>query len=171
MLATRPRALTRLSTFRQLAVTLLATACTPFLLPAAPAERDAEAVERYMQDVRFLAAPEMRGRGAGMPELDQAAEYIVGQFREAGLQPAGEGDTFRQPFEVTTGASMGDGNSMQVTRPRGTSELEVGKDFIPINFSGSGEVEGEVVFAGYGAMMARRGAAAIGAAATRATRI
>ncbi len=157
MLTPRSRALTRLSTFRRLAVTLLATACTPFLLTAAPAERDAEAVERYMEHVRFLAAPEMRGRGAGMPELDQAAEYIAGQFREAGLRPAGEGATFLQPFEVTTGASMGDGNSMQVTRPRGTSELEVGKDFVPINFSGSGEVEGEVVFAGYGASAAELG--------------
>ena len=137
--------------FRQLVVTLLATVCTPFLLLPAPADRDPEAVERYMQHVRLLAAPEMRGRGVGMPELDKAAEYIADRFREAGLQPAGEGGTYLQPFEVTTGASMGDGNSMRVTRPRGTSELEVGKDFIPINFSGSGEVEGEVVFVGYGA--------------------
>ena len=50
---------------------------------------DSAAVERYMGDVRALAAPEMRGRGAGTPELDRAAEYIANQLRDAGLVPAG----------------------------------------------------------------------------------
>lgn len=104
-----------------------------------------------MEDVRYLASPEMRGRGSGMPELNEAADYIASRFRELGLQPSGDQGTFLQPFEVTTGASLGDGNSMRVERPRGVSTLEVGKDYVPINFSGSGEVEGEVVFAGYGA--------------------
>ena len=104
-----------------------------------------------MEHVRVLAAPEMRGRGAGMPELDKAGEYIADQFREAGLSPAGDSGTYLQPFEVTTDAKMGDANSLRVERNRGAAELEVGKDFIPINFSGSGSAEGEVVFAGYGA--------------------
>ena len=46
---------------------------------------------------------------------------------------------------------MGDGNSLRVDRNRGTQQLDLGKDFVPINFSASGEVAGEVVFAGYGA--------------------
>lgn len=137
--------------FRLLAVAVLAAVLVPLPLLATPAERQSEAVERYMEHVRFLASPEMRGRGPGMPELDEAADYIAGRFRELGLQPAGDDGSFLQPFEVTTGASMGEDNSMRVERPRGVSELEVGKDFIPINFSASGEVEGEVVFAGYGA--------------------
>lgn len=136
---------------RLLAVALLAAVLAPLPLLATPAERQSEAVERFMEHVRFLASPEMRGRGSGMPELDEAADYIAGRFRELGLQPAGDDGTFLQPFEVTTGASMGKDNSMRVERPRGVSGLEVGKDFIPINFSASGEVEGEVVFAGYGA--------------------
>ncbi len=147
----RSGAVSRHSKFRLRAVALLATACAPFFLVSAPAEHDSEAVERYLEHVRFLAAPEMRGRGAGMPELDKAAEYIANRFRAAGLQPAGERGSFLQPFELTTGASMGEANSMRVERPRGTSELEVGKEYSPINFSASGEVEGEVVFAGYGA--------------------
>ena len=52
-----------------------------------------------------------------MPELDEAADYIAGRFRELGLQPAGDDGSFLQPFEVTTGASMGKGNSMRVERP------------------------------------------------------
>ena len=112
---------------------------------------DEQAVERYMGHVEFLASPQMRGRGAGMPELDEAADYIARALKAQGIAPAGEGGTYLQPFEVTTGASMGEGNSLRVQRNRGTSELEPKQDFIPINFSGSGSVEGEVVFAGYGA--------------------
>jgi len=86
-----------------------------------------------------------------MPELDEAAEYIAQALKAQGVAPAGDDGTYLQPFEVTTGASMGDDNSLHVERKRGASELEPKQDFIPINFSGSGSVEGEVVFAGYGA--------------------
>ena len=113
--------------------------------------QDATAVERYLEHVRFLASPEMRGRGAGMPELGRAAAYIANQFRQIGLKPAGEDGSFLQPFEVTTDASMGERNSLRVSRNRGSVDLKVGEEFIPINFSASGEVEGQVVFAGYGA--------------------
>ena len=44
---------------------------------------------RYMKDVVYLASDEMKGRGDGSPELDQAADYIAEQFRLAGLSPAG----------------------------------------------------------------------------------
>ena len=113
--------------------------------------QDATAVERYLEHVRFLASPEMRGRGAGMPELGRAAAYIANQFRQIGLKPAGEDGSFLQPFEVTTDATMGERNSLRVSRNRGSVDLKVGEEFIPINFSASGEVEGQVVFAGYGA--------------------
>lgn len=45
--------------------------------------------ERMMADVRMLADEKMRGRGFGMPELDQAADYIATQFQQAGLKPLG----------------------------------------------------------------------------------
>jgi hypothetical protein len=48
---------------------------------------------RYLQDVWYLSRDEMRGRGDGSPELDQAAGYIAEQFKAAGLQPAGDGGT------------------------------------------------------------------------------
>lgn len=137
---------------RRAFVRLLATAAVaPLLLVSAYGQADSDAVERYMDHVRFLAAPEMRGRGAGMPELDKAADYIAERFQRAGLAPAGEGASYFQPFEVTTDASMGDANSLRVERPRGAVELEVGEEYTPINFSSSGQVEGEVAFVGYGA--------------------
>ena len=86
-----------------------------------------------------------------MEELDLAAEYIATRFRSHGLEAAGDGGTYLQRFELTTGAEMGDSNSLQVDRNSGSTDLKLGDDFVPINFSASGRVEGEVVFAGYGA--------------------
>lgn len=45
---------------------------------------------RMLQTIRSLAGPSMRGRGFGTPELDRVAELLAEQFREAGLQPAGD---------------------------------------------------------------------------------
>ncbi len=46
---------------------------------------------RMMETVRFLASDEMKGRASGSPEINRVAEYIAQQFREAGLEPAGDG--------------------------------------------------------------------------------
>jgi len=42
--------------------------------------------KRMMNSIKYLASEEMKGRGLGTPELDQAAEYIAQQFEKAGLQ-------------------------------------------------------------------------------------
>jgi len=103
----------------------------------------------YLEHVKTLAAPEMRGRGAGTPELEKAAEYIAKKLREYGVEPAGE-DGYFQSFTVTTGAVLGDENRLAATNRRGTQELKGDTDYRPVNFSASGAVEGDVVFAGYG---------------------
>ena len=46
--------------------------------------------ERMQKTIRYLASDRMRGRGFGAPELDQAADFLVAQFRAAGLQPGGD---------------------------------------------------------------------------------
>jgi hypothetical protein len=48
--------------------------------------------ERMMETIRFLASDELKGRALGSKELDQAAENIAQQFREAGLRPAGDSE-------------------------------------------------------------------------------
>ena len=44
---------------------------------------------RYLDDVRFLASKNLKGRGTGTPELEKAAAFIAAQFRSFGLQPEG----------------------------------------------------------------------------------
>ena len=52
--------------------------------------------KRMMSTIEFLASEELKGRGLGTAELDQAAEYIAQKFEEAGLKPIGE--TYFQKF-------------------------------------------------------------------------
>ncbi|MGB7930897.1 MAG: M20/M25/M40 family metallo-hydrolase [Gammaproteobacteria bacterium] len=66
--------------------------------PLVPAPNEFSS-SRMQVDLDMLAAPDMRGRGLGTPELDQAATYIADRFREAGLQPGGDDGTFLQTWE------------------------------------------------------------------------
>ena len=68
--------------------------------------------DAYLRHVKYLASDELAGRGNGTPELDRAAEYIAGQFRASGLEPAGDGGSFFQKLEVTTGSKLGPGNKL-----------------------------------------------------------
>lgn len=46
--------------------------------------------------VKFLASDELKGRKTGSPESRLASEYLARVFKEAGLEPAGDGGTFFQ---------------------------------------------------------------------------
>jgi len=104
---------------------------------------------RYLEHVKYLASPELKGRGTGTAELDQAADYIARQFQAAGVKPMAEGGYF-QLFPVTTNARLGSRNSFEVSDGERKTTLRFKEDFLPLNFSGSGALSGQMVFVGYG---------------------
>ncbi|MGH9629698.1 MAG: M28 family peptidase [Bryobacteraceae bacterium] len=106
-------------------------------------------VDRYLEDVKFLSSDEMKGRGTGTKGLDRAAKYIAQQFESAGLQYLNGGSYF-QPFPVSINARMGNGNGLRYSLDGVSAKLKLNEDFIPFNFTATGQAEGPVVFAGYG---------------------
>jgi Zn-dependent M28 family amino/carboxypeptidase len=54
----------------------------------------------------FLASDELRGRKAGTPEIDKAADFIAEEFRKAGLKPFGK-ESFLQSFTLPGGSPAG----------------------------------------------------------------
>ncbi|MFK5855333.1 MAG: M20/M25/M40 family metallo-hydrolase [Bacteroidota bacterium] len=52
--------------------------------------------KRMMSTVEYLASEELKGRGLGTAEIDEAADYIAQKFKEAGLKPIG--DNYYQKF-------------------------------------------------------------------------
>jgi hypothetical protein len=121
-------------------------------LIAVPARRPASdlvsdlSAARYFDHVKYLASDAMKGRGDGSPELDKAADYIASQFRLWGLRPMGDNNSYFQKFEVTIGANIGSDNDVELN---GTP-LRLNEDFAPVLFSSTGDVDGPIVFAGYG---------------------
>jgi hypothetical protein len=78
----------------------------PVLEPRLPLAElpPAFSAERMMADVHRLADPKLEGRGLGSPGLEAAAEYIAEQFREIGLEPAGDpGEGYFQTWQTRIG--------------------------------------------------------------------
>jgi hypothetical protein len=103
----------------------------------------------YLDDVKFLASKELKGRATGSPELEKAGAFIAGKFREFGLKPV-DGKSYYQAFQVTTNARLGKANRFHYTESNRNVVLHFPDDFIPFNFSSGGKLAGPVVFVGYG---------------------
>jgi hypothetical protein len=103
----------------------------------------------YLDDIKFLASKEMKGRATGSPELEKAGAFIAAKFQQFGLKPA-DGKSFYQAFPVTTNARLGKTNRFRFTEGSRQVTLHVPEDFVPFNFSSSGKLSGEVAFVGYG---------------------
>jgi hypothetical protein len=106
--------------------------------------------ESYLRHVKYLAGDELQGRGNGTPGLEKAAEYIAAQFKAAGLQPAGDGESYFQKFTLTTGSSLGKRNKLTLRLGQNSVEAALREDYIPIGAGDKSDIEGEIVFAGYG---------------------
>ena len=104
---------------------------------------------QFLDDVKFLASKNMKGRGTGTPELEKAAAFIAGTFRSFGLQPI-DGKSYYQAFSVTTNAKLGNDNRFAYKVDGRQIKLAFPDDFIPFNFSARDRMTGSVVFAGYG---------------------
>ena len=107
--------------------------------------RALSAVE-YFKHVRFLASDDLKGRGNGSPELQRASEYIANQFRALGLKPAGDKGTWFENFQITTGTAYGPHNALNIDNLK----LKIDADFEPLSISLAAQVDGPLVFAGYG---------------------
>jgi Tol biopolymer transport system component len=107
--------------------------------------------DNLRRHVEYLASDALEGRMAGSPGAEKAALYLAGRLKESGVRPFDPDGTFFQEYTFTAGVQVAsEGNSLFIEGNGETSAFEVEKDFRPLSFTANGEVEGEVVFAGYG---------------------
>src|SRR5687767_1083871 len=64
-------------------------------------------------DLFALAHDSTAGRLVGTPEIVKASDWIRARFEAAGLEPAGDGATFDQRYDLMW-FSLGEGNSLTV---------------------------------------------------------
>ena len=99
-----------------------------------------------------LATDAMRGREAGTDDYQRAADYVVARFREAGLEPLGEGDSYFQWIEFRETRLVPDSARMTLTRGGESIELVFRDDFIRDGGYGDADetLTAPLVFAGHG---------------------
>jgi len=97
--------------------------------------------------VQFLTSPELTGRGVDTPGIKLARDYLAAEFARAGLRPGGDDGSFFQPFDVAVGVTVNQPSSLTLDQ---NAPLELNTDWIPLGLSKSDNVDGELVFAGYG---------------------
>lgn len=99
-----------------------------------------------------LSSTQFKGRLSGTPEYMDAANWVANHFKKWGVKPANE--SYFQMFnrEYTLRESVGD-FSATITEKDGTTITKTysfPKDFLPGSNSGSGDINAEVVYVGYG---------------------
>ncbi len=114
-----------------------------------PAALSPISAQAYLEHIKYLASDELGGRQTGTEGIEQAAEYIARHFVDAGLKPAGDDGTFFQQFEVQRGKKLID--TAAALKVEGIHQhWQVRKDWIPLPFTSTDDVEGPLAFAGYG---------------------
>ena len=101
--------------------------------------------------VSFLASDQTEGRLTGTQGARRATDYVASAFQFLGLEPAGDGGTYFQSFEFTSGVSLGPENHLREKGKSSGDDFVVDRDWRPLAFSRSGRIDpAGIVFAGYG---------------------
>ena len=106
---------------------LSAIACTTGLVPVPQAGTTAAITEADLRHRLFLIADDsMMGRESGSAGNFKTAEYVAGEFKRLGLEPAGENGSYFQTVPFWTAAIDPDSRIEVAGRP-----LQLGRDFVP----------------------------------------
>jgi Zn-dependent M28 family amino/carboxypeptidase len=133
---------------RRLAVLTLFTVA---IAHAAPADTDEARGKVWWSHVQVLADDSMQGRLTGSPEYMKAAQYVVGQFKSFGLEPAGVNGGFFQPVHFEVQRVIASKSSLTLVTNGQPQPLTLGVDAVLSSRSTEpSNLEAPLVFLGYG---------------------
>lgn len=114
------------------------------LAPVAVSASEATVAARMRQDVAYLASPQLKGRGNGYPELEQAAQRILQRYQALGLRA----EIQRFPFVATI---VRDAQAATITHREEGRALVWGRDVEALGLSGDADFQNKpLAFLGYG---------------------
>ncbi len=127
---------------RPLIMLLLAVA--PMICSAQ--DERAETLKDCKQHILFLASDELEGRDTGSQGEQQAADYIIEEYKKLGLSPAGDDGSFLQPFTFSAGKEVGKENLLELNG----QSIKFETEYYPVVASANGVVSSSVQHAGFG---------------------
>ncbi|MEZ5070374.1 MAG: M28 family peptidase [Bacteroidales bacterium] len=114
------------------------------LLACKPALNQDITTEEIRDHLQVLASDSLKGRYPGTPEDQVLLQYIVDQYKAAGLRLLD--GTGLQPFSMAMSIEAGPDNRVSA----GSVNLVPDSEFRPMSFSASEDASGPLLFAGYG---------------------
>ena len=99
---------------------------------------------KLYQHVKYLASDELEGRFPGTRGDLLAAKYIKNEFKKNNLVMLDKNGF--QYFDFIAGIELGENNILKFKN----SNYLVNKNFVPLSFGKSTQIEKEIIFAGYG---------------------
>tara|TARA_B100000315_G_scaffold260807_1_gene325635 strand:+ start:26066 stop:27847 length:1782 start_codon:yes stop_codon:yes gene_type:complete len=103
-----------------------------------------------LDHVKVLSSERFEGRKSGTRGGRKSARYIAKQFKNFDLKPVGENTNFKKQFKFVSDVKLGRKNKLELFHQSSTFLYQLNVDYRPLGFSQSGEIEGNLVFAGYG---------------------
>lgn len=127
-------------------------------VPALAQGADDPSAARIKADMAYLASDRLKGREAGSPEYDMAAQYVVDQMKQIGLQPAGA-QAYLQHVPLVADRPKDEGKMVLTDKAGKVIPLVFGKDFL-----GGGDaahpdlkLSAPLVFVGFGLVAPEHG--------------
>ncbi len=107
---------------------------------------DAISADQIRDYLTFIASDEMEGRDTPSRGLDTTAKFLAMNLSRWGFKPAGDNGTFFQRIDLQRNRA----DSGQTKVEFNGRALAAGTDYLPAG--GSGNVSGQIVFAGSGGL-------------------
>ncbi len=104
--------------------------------------------QKILEHIKVLASQEFQGRKSGLPGGEKASNWIADRFKEWGVTPAlkeGYFQNFDNPFFNVDGDIL-----LRIDNFKMKRTFFYDDDWRVISNSGSGKIDGEIVFVGYG---------------------
>jgi len=105
--------------------------------------------ESLLQTTGYLSSTKFMGRLQGSAEYDEAARYVALRLKECGLEPV-NGKSMFHYFNDETNIIQKAKLELMNSEGLAVQSFKLGEDFVCRGFTGSGNVNAEVVFCGYG---------------------
>lgn len=110
---------------------------------------NAESLQAHLE---FLASDALEGRDTGSAGHEIAAQYIAAQFKQLGLQPAGDDGTYYQRIQFRRSFLKENSATFSIDDGTEVVSLDYPKQFLtgPSVYSEKDEITAPLVFVGYG---------------------
>jgi hypothetical protein len=102
--------------------------------------------------VEFLSSDLLEGRASATRGYDLAAAYVAAQFRQYGIKPAADNDSYFQVVPLIEATPVLPGSSARFVSDEETIDFEYGTDYLPSAdfMSASSTLSAPLVFVGFG---------------------